>query len=78
MSSEENYVRQLPPKVSRLEPLKEAKAPTMKDDLAPLIAELLALKVSFKEVTGTDLTRLKTTRRRRALLRRRVPRKVLN
>lgn len=34
--------------------IKAEKAPTMKDDLEPLIAELLALKLSFKEVTGTD------------------------
>jgi nondiscriminating aspartyl-tRNA synthetase len=34
--------------------LKVAKPPTLKDDLAPLIAELLALKVSYKEVTGED------------------------
>ena len=26
----------------------------LKEDLSPLIAELLALKASFKEVTGTD------------------------
>ena len=34
--------------------IKTEKPPTMKDDLAPLIADLLALKVSFKEVTGAD------------------------
>ena len=30
------------------------KPPTLKEDLAPLVAQLLALKVSFKEVTGED------------------------
>jgi aspartyl-tRNA synthetase len=34
--------------------VKAEKSPTMKDDLSPLIAELLALKVSYKNVTGED------------------------
>ena len=34
--------------------LKVAKPPTLKEDLAPLVAELLALKVSYKELTGED------------------------
>ncbi len=38
----------------KIKAIKSEKPPTMKEDLSPLIAELLALKVSFKEVTGTD------------------------
>ena len=38
----------------KIKAIKAEKPPTMKEDLAPLIAELLALKVSFKDVTGND------------------------
>lgn len=34
--------------------LKAEKPPTLKDDLAPLIADLLKLKVSYKELTGEE------------------------
>eukprot|EP01039_Chlorochromonas_danica_P002197 gene2197-2397_t len=34
--------------------LKAAKPPTLKDDLAPLINELLALKLQYKQTTGED------------------------
>lgn len=34
--------------------LKVAKPPTLKDDLVPLVAELQALKLQYKEVTGED------------------------
>ena len=34
--------------------LKTAKPPDLKEQLAPLVADLLALKVSYKEVTGED------------------------
>ena len=54
MSSEEELRAAIAAKGESIRAVKEAKAPTMKDDLAPLIYELLALKVSFKEVTGTD------------------------
>ncbi|KAJ1392885.1 hypothetical protein B484DRAFT_408367, partial [Ochromonadaceae sp. CCMP2298] len=38
----------------KIKVLKTDKPPTLKDDLAPLIAELLALKVSYKSTTGED------------------------
>ena len=34
--------------------LKSEKPPTLKDDLAPLVSQLLALKVSYKELTGEE------------------------
>lgn len=34
--------------------LKAAKPPTLKEDLVPLVNDLLALKASFKELTGED------------------------
>lgn len=34
--------------------LKVEKPPTLKDDLAPLVSELLALKLSYKELTGEE------------------------
>lgn len=54
MSSKEEIESAIAAKGEEIRSVKAEKAPTMKDDLAPLIAELLALKVSFKEVTGTD------------------------
>ena len=41
-------------KGEEIKAIKTAKPPTMKDDLAPLVADLLALKVSYKEITGND------------------------
>jgi hypothetical protein len=41
-------------KGNEIKDLKAAKPPTMKEDLKPLVADLLALKVSYKEVTGLD------------------------
>jgi aspartyl-tRNA synthetase len=41
-------------KGDEIKAIKTDKPPTMKEDLAPLIEELKSLKVSFKEVTGTD------------------------
>ena len=55
MSSEEELRAAISAKGDEIRVVKEAKAPTMKEDLAPLINELLALKVSFKEVTGTSI-----------------------
>ena len=54
MSSEKELREAIANKGAEIRAVKEAKAPTMKDDLAPLVAELLALKLSFKEVTGED------------------------
>ena len=41
------FGRLLQPTGDKIEANKTEKSPTMKEDLAPLIAELLALKVSF-------------------------------
>ena len=49
----------------KIRAIKTEKPPTMKEDLAPLIAELLALKVSFKEVTGNDFDPPKERKRRK-------------
>lgn len=38
----------------KIRKLKEDKPATLKDDLDPLVKELLALKLSFKEITGED------------------------
>ena len=54
MSSEEELRAAIAAKGDEIRAIKAEKPPTMKEDLAPLIAELGALKLSFKEVTGTD------------------------
>ena len=54
MSTEEDIVAAINAKGEDIRVLKAAKPATLKDDLAPLIADLLALKVSFKELTGED------------------------
>lgn len=54
MSTKEELVAAIANKGNEIRDLKVAKPPTLKDDLAPLIAELLALKVTYKEVTGED------------------------
>jgi len=54
MSSKEEIESAINAKGEQIREIKTAKPPTMKDDLAPLIAELLALKVSYKAVTGED------------------------
>jgi aspartyl-tRNA synthetase len=54
MSTAEELTTAINGKGEEIRALKAAKPPTLKDDLAPLIAELLALKVSFKNVTGED------------------------
>lgn len=54
MSSEAELREAIASKGDQIKAIKAEKAPTMKEDLQPLIAELLALKVSFKETTGTD------------------------
>eukprot|EP00596_Hydrurales_sp_CCMP1899_P000733 CAMPEP_0119036526 /NCGR_PEP_ID=MMETSP1177-20130426/4296_1 /TAXON_ID=2985 /ORGANISM="Ochromonas sp, Strain CCMP1899" /LENGTH=539 /DNA_ID=CAMNT_0006996535 /DNA_START=97 /DNA_END=1713 /DNA_ORIENTATION=- len=54
MSREEEITAAINAKAEDIKTLKTAKPPTMKEDLVPLIAELLALKLSFKEETGED------------------------
>jgi aspartyl-tRNA synthetase len=54
MSTKEELVTAIAAKGVEIRDLKTAKPPTLKEDLAPLIAELLALKVTYKEVTGED------------------------
>lgn len=53
MSSEE-LTAQIVAKGEEIKALKAAKPPTLKEDLAPLVNELLALKASYKELTGED------------------------
>jgi aspartyl-tRNA synthetase len=54
MSTKEEIVTAIGNKANEIRELKAAKPPTFKEDLEPLIAQLLALKVSYKEVTGED------------------------
>ena len=54
MSSEDDIRAAIAAKGDAIKAIKTEKPPTMKEDLAPLIADLLALKVSFKDVTGAD------------------------
>ena len=54
MSTEEEITGAINAKGEEIRLLKAAKPATLKDDLAPLIADLLALKVSFKSVTGEE------------------------
>ena len=54
MSTEEDIVTAINAKGEDIRLLKAAKPATLKDDLAPLIADLLALKLSFKELTGEE------------------------
>jgi lysyl-tRNA synthetase class II len=52
MSSKEELVAAIEQKGNEIRDMKALKSPTLKEDLKPLIAELLALKVTYKEVTG--------------------------
>ena len=54
MSTADDLTAAINAKGEEIRILKAEKPPTLKDDLAPLIAELLALKVSYKEITGED------------------------
>jgi hypothetical protein len=54
MSSAEELTLAIAATADKIKVLKTDKPPKLKDDLAPLIAELLALKVSFKNTTGED------------------------
>lgn len=54
MSSVDALTAAIAAKGEEIKVIKTLKAPTMKEDLTPLVAELLALKLSYKEVTGED------------------------
>ena len=54
MSSKEELELAINNKGAEIRDLKAAKPPTLKEDLEPLVKELLALKVSYKDVTGED------------------------
>lgn len=54
MSTAEELTTAINGKGEEIRVIKAAKLPTMKDDLAPLIAELLALKIQYKNVTGEE------------------------
>jgi aspartyl-tRNA synthetase len=54
MSSVEDITQKINAKGEEIRALKAAKPPTLKDDLAPLVNELLALKLEYKTLTGED------------------------
>mmetsp|Transcript_40528 Transcript_40528/g.41361 ORF Transcript_40528/g.41361 Transcript_40528/m.41361 type:complete len:600 (+) Transcript_40528:106-1905(+) len=54
MASVEELSKFIAEKGEEIRALKEAKPPTLKDDLKPLIAELLSLKASYKELSGEE------------------------
>jgi len=54
MSTREELEAAIGAKGGEIAALKAAKPPTLKEDLVPLVAELLALKASFKALTGED------------------------
>ena len=47
-------VSKITAKGNEIKAIKDLKAPTMKEDIAPLVQELLALKDAYKELTGED------------------------
>jgi len=53
MSGEE-ITAKIVAKGNEIKTLKDAKPPTLKEDLLPLVAELQALKLAYKEATGED------------------------
>lgn len=52
--NEQELIAAITAKGEEIRVLKAAKPPTLKDDLAPLVNELLALKISYKNLTGED------------------------
>lgn len=54
MSSTEDLVKSIEQKGEQIRILKTEKPPTLKEDLAPLISELLGLKLEYKIATGED------------------------
>ena len=49
-----DLVKSIGEKGDEIKAIKALKAPTMKEDIAPLVEELLALKASYKQLTGED------------------------
>ena len=47
-------VNKITAKGDEIKAIKALQAPTMKEDIAPLVQELLALKAAYKELTGED------------------------
>jgi lysyl-tRNA synthetase class II len=54
MPSVEEITAAIANKGAEIKAIKDAKPPTLKEDIAPLVADLLALKISYKEVSGKD------------------------
>lgn len=50
----EELVKQINATGEQIKVLKTEKPPTLKDDLAPLVNQLLALKISYKDITGEE------------------------
>lgn len=55
MSNQEEIAAAINAKGEDIRLLKAAKPATIKEDLVPLIADLLALKISYKEITGKNI-----------------------
>lgn len=55
MSSAEDLKNQIAATGEAIRKLKTEKPPTLKEDLDPLVKSLLALKLSYKELTGEDI-----------------------
>jgi aspartyl-tRNA synthetase len=66
MSSVEELTAAINGKGEEIRVIKAAKPPTMKDDLAPLVADLLALKLQYKEVTGEEFGGPKVEKKEKA------------
>lgn len=66
MSTAEELTAAINNKGEEIRVIKAAKPPTMKDDLAPLVAELLALKLTYKTVTGEEFGGAKPEKKEKA------------
>lgn len=66
MSTAEELTAAINGKGEEIRVIKAAKPPTMKDDLAPLVADLLALKLQYKEVTGEEFGGPKVEKKEKA------------
>lgn len=68
MSTVEELTAAINSKGEEIRVIKAAKAPTMKDDLAPLVAELLALKLQYTNLTGEEFGGAKPEKKEKALV----------
>jgi lysyl-tRNA synthetase class II len=66
MSSVEEITAAINAKGEEIRVVKAAKAPTMKDDLAPLVSELLALKIQYSNITGEEFGGSKPEKKEKA------------